>query len=62
MPSIFTKLKFWTLAIGVVLVVLRHYVPDFPITDEVLTGALLLGVAWLIGQPLQDGIRGLFKR
>jgi hypothetical protein len=48
--------KFWTAITGLALVVLRAFVPNFPLSDEMLGSAILLLVAYIVGTGLEDGL------
>ncbi len=52
-PPFLTSRKFWALLIGAAVVVLRSYVPNFPLADEQVTELALLIVAYIIGTGLQ---------
>ncbi len=54
LPPFLKARKFWALIVGAVVIVLRSYVPNFPLTDEQLTDIGLLIVAYIIGSGLQD--------
>lgn len=53
LPSFLTSRKFWALIIGAAVVVLRSYVPNFPLSDDQVTELALLVVAYIIGTGLQ---------
>ena len=48
--------KFWASVLGVGLVVLRAFVPDFPISDEQISEVVLLLVAFIVGTGLEAGL------
>jgi hypothetical protein len=49
--------KFWAALIGVVVMVVKEFVPDFPIGEEQLTSLVYLIVAYILGTALEDGLR-----
>ncbi len=53
-PPFLKSRKFWALILGAAVVVLRSYVPNFPLADEQVTELGLLIVAYIIGTGLQD--------
>jgi hypothetical protein len=50
--------KFWAALIGLVLVILKAWQPDFPMQEEQLTGVIYVLVAYILGTGLEDGLRG----
>jgi hypothetical protein len=50
--------KFWAALIGLVLVILKAWQPDFPLQEEQLTGVIYVLVAYILGTGLEDGLRG----
>ncbi|HEY3345589.1 MAG TPA: hypothetical protein VGJ97_11715 [Anaerolineaceae bacterium] len=46
--------KFWAAAVGLGLVLLRAFKPDFPISDDQMTKMVLLLVAYILGVGLED--------
>jgi hypothetical protein len=48
--------KFWAALIGLVLVVLKAWHPDFPLAEEQLTGVIYVLVAYILGTGLEDGL------
>jgi hypothetical protein len=53
MPPFLKSRKFWALITGALVIVLRQYVPAFPIPDEQLTELILLLVAYIVGTGLE---------
>ena len=43
--------KFWAALIGLVLVIVKVWKPDFPLAEEQL-------VAYILGTGIEDGLRG----
>ena len=50
--------KFWAAVVGLALVIFRGFYPNFPVSDELLTKAVLLIIAYIVGTALEDA-RGL---
>lgn len=46
--------KFWASVVGLLLVVFRTFVEDFPISDEQMMQAILILVSFIIGTGLED--------
>jgi hypothetical protein len=46
--------KFWASVVGLVLIVLRTFVPAFPIADADLTKIVFVIVAYVLGTGLED--------
>jgi hypothetical protein len=46
--------KFWAALIGLGLVLLRAFKPDFPVSDDEVTKIILLLVAYILGVGLED--------
>ena len=48
--------KFWAALVGIVMVVVQHFVPDFPIPEDQVLGLVLLIVSYILGTALEDGL------
>ena len=48
--------KFWAALVGLALVVVRAYDPDFPLQEEELTRIITLLVAYILGTAVEDGL------
>jgi hypothetical protein len=48
--------KFWAALIGLVLVVVKGFEPDFPIGEEELTSIIYVLVAYILGTGIEDGL------
>ncbi len=53
--------KFWAALIGLALVILKVWRPDFPLAEEQLTGVVYVLVAYILGTGIEDGLRGSSK-
>ena len=53
--------KFWAAFSGVGLIVLRAWLPDFPLGDEQITAIILTLTAYIFGSGLQDGLKNEAK-
>ncbi len=63
MTPFYKTLKFWLAVITVAYLVLKHYFPDVPFfTEEWLQGIILTLVVWLVGGPLEEGLRRVYRR
>lgn len=48
--------KFWAALIGLFLVVIKAWKPDFPLAEEELTSVVYLLVAYILGTGIEDGL------
>lgn len=48
--------KFWAALIGLVLVIIKAYQPDFPLAEEQLTAVIYVLVAYILGTGIEDGL------
>ena len=48
--------KFWASVVGVGMVVLKAYVPDFPIPEEQILALVFVIVSYILGTALEDGL------
>lgn len=48
--------KFWAGLIGLALVVVKAFRPDFPLAEEQLTNLVYVIVAYILGVSLEDGL------
>jgi hypothetical protein len=53
--------KFWAAFIGLGLLILKSFKPDFPIPEDQLTNMVYLLVAYILGVAIDDGL-GLNKK
>jgi hypothetical protein len=51
-----TSRKFWAAFVGLFLLTLKAWHPDFPITEEQLTDFVYLLIAYITGTALEDGL------
>ena len=48
--------KFWAALVGLVLVIIKAYEPDFPLDGDKLTGVITVIVAYILGTGIEDGL------
>lgn len=48
--------KFWAALVGLVLIVVKAYAPNFPLQEEELTRVITLLVAYILGTAVEDGL------
>lgn len=48
--------KFWAALIGLVLMIVKAWHPDFPLEMEPLAGILAVLAAYILGTALEDGL------
>jgi hypothetical protein len=51
-----TSRKFWTALIGLALVIIKAYQPDFPLAEDQLTSVVYVLVAYILGTGIEDGL------
>ncbi|MCB2210189.1 hypothetical protein KQH62_04785 [bacterium] len=49
--------KFWAALIGLALVIVKAWQPDFPLAEEQLTSVVYVLVAYILGTGIEDGLR-----
>jgi len=49
--------KFWAALIGLALVIVKAFKPDFPLEAEQLTAIVWVIVAYILGTGIEDGLR-----
>ena len=53
--------KFWAALIGLVLVILKAWRPDFPLEETQLTTVIYVLVAYILGTGIEDGLSRMPK-
>lgn len=53
--------KFWAALVGLALVVVKAYQPDFPLAEEQVTNLVYVIVAYILGVALEDGLTAALK-
>ena len=48
--------KFWAALVGLLLIVLRTVVPNFPLSDDQIQTIVWLLVAYITGVAVEDGL------
>jgi hypothetical protein len=48
--------KFWAALIGLALVIVKAFRPDFPLAEEQLTAVVYVLVAYILGTGIEDGL------
>ena len=51
--------KFWAALIGLALVIIKAFKPDFPLAEDQLTAVVWVLVAYILGTGLEDGLSRL---
>jgi len=54
--QLLTSRKFWAAVVGLVLVVVKAWQPDFPVEEEQLTSVIYVLVAYILGTGIEDGL------
>lgn len=48
--------KFWAALIGLALVIIKVWQPNFPLVEEQLTAVVYVLVAYILGTGIEDGL------
>jgi hypothetical protein len=48
--------KFWAALIGLALIIIKAFRPDFPLAEEQLTAVVYVLVAYILGTGIEDGL------
>lgn len=48
--------KFWAALIGLALVIIKAFQPDFPVEEEQLTSIVYVLIAYILGTGIEDGL------
>lgn len=48
--------KFWASLIGLILIIVKGFLPDFPLGEEEVTSVVYLLVSYILGTALEDGL------
>ena len=54
--QLFTSRKFWAALVGLAMVILTYYVPDFPIAEDQVLALVLVIVSYILGTALEDSL------
>ncbi len=54
--------KFWAALVGLVMVVVKGYVPDFPVSEDQVLALVMVLVSYILGTGLEDGLAGALRR
>lgn len=56
LKGLFRSRKFWAAVVGLVLVVVKAFRPDFPIAEDQIANLVYVIVAYILGVALEDGL------
>lgn len=54
--------KFWAALVGLGMVIVKGYVPDFPVSEDQVLALVMVLVAYILGTGLEDGLSGALRR
>jgi len=54
--ALFTSRKFWAAFIGLALLIIKAFKPDFPIAEAELTNMVYLLVAYILGTAIDGNV------
>jgi len=57
LKALLASRKFWAALVGVVLVAVKAYRPDFPLTEEQLTNVVYVIIAYILGTAVETGMK-----
>ena len=57
LKSLLKSRKFWAALAALVLVVIKQYVPDFPVDETQAQNITFVLMAYILGTALEDGLR-----
>ncbi|HPX95582.1 MAG TPA: hypothetical protein PK057_03965 [Brevefilum fermentans] len=53
---LFGSRKFWAALVGLAMVFVNHYLPNFPLSEEQILAVVLVLVSYILGTALEDGL------
>ena len=56
LKQLLSSRKFWAALIGLALVIVKAWRPDFPLLEEDLTSIVYVLVAYILGTGIEDGL------
>jgi hypothetical protein len=54
LKSLLASRKFWAALVGLAMVIVKSFKPDFPLTDEQLLGIVGVLVAYILGTGVES--------
>ncbi len=54
--QLFASRKFWAATIGLILIIIKAFKPDFPLAADQLTAVVYVLVAYIMGTGIEDGL------
>ncbi len=54
LTQLLSSRKFWAAVVGLVMVVLKAYAPNFPLTEEQLTALVVVIASYILGTAVED--------
>jgi hypothetical protein len=48
--------KFWAALVGLVMILVKGYVPDFPLDEEQIYPIVVILAGYILGTALEDGL------
>jgi hypothetical protein len=54
LQTLLTSRKFWAAVIGLGLIILKAFRPDFPITSDQMTAVVVVLVGYILGTAVED--------
>ncbi len=51
--------KFWAAVVGLAAILIKNWLPDFPMDAEVISNMIAVIAAYILGVALEDGMRAI---
>jgi hypothetical protein len=62
LKALLSSRKFWAMIVGLALVVVKAFRPDFPLSEDQVIPIVALLVTYILGTAIDDAGRGIGSR
>jgi hypothetical protein len=59
LKALLSSRKFWAMIVGLLLVIVKAFRPDFPLSEEQVIPIIALLVTYILGTAIDDAGRGI---
>jgi hypothetical protein len=59
---LFGSRKFWAALVGLAMVFVNHYLPNFPLSEDQILALVIVLVSYILGTALEDGLSRMNTR
>ena len=59
MINLLSSRKFWAALVGLAVIILKAYRPDFPVSEEEITNLVAVLAAYILGTAISNAADGL---